>query len=824
MTGRNRCGRIATFRAAALGGAMLAISACAAGESGLQNIALGRPYTMRPHPNYRLCTDPGDRTQLTDGVYSKGYFWVQKTTVGWRHASPVVIQIDLGRDRPIRGVSVNTAAGTAGVTWPASIWILVSPDKQRWYAVADLVEETAKTTDLPPPQPYRVFRYHTESLRTHGRYVTLVVDVVGPYFFTDEIEVFEGAPEWLHQPVGGVATLSPLEFYRHQRLSSLVRRRLRADLQSVRKLEVPAAIADRVQQEAARIENAIAALPPPDPAGFKTVLPLNRVHADIFRLAGIIRAASGQPTFSAWPADPWAFLEPLTAPPETPPSAVRIAAMRGETRSGAVNLAAAGEQPVTVRIVLDGVDTGNAGKAGLTFYRVPWTDTREGTPVAAALVRLPDPVSGCAEVKVHPGLTAQVWISFRPPRSAAAGARELKLRLVPDRGKEVVVPLYLRVFDLDFPKRPTLHLGGWDYTNQTPYYGLTEKNFDAFLGAMRRYQVDCPWATARALPFPGFDPNGAMVKPPDTTNFDRWVRNWPDAARYSVFVAVRDNIAGVKTNDSRFPRMVGAWIRFWTQHALTRGVPPEKLYLLLVDEPHSREQDAVIVAWARAVKAAAPKVNVWEDPTWRDPTKALPDLFEVADVLCPNRPMMLAQGKRFENFYRNLRAGGKRLDFYSCSGPARLLDPYAYYRLQAWTCFDMGAGSEFFWALADNAGGNSWNEYLLPRTSFTPFFLDAESVTPAKQIEGIREGREDFDYLTMLRHVSRQLKTRQPGSALAARAEKLLQTACRRVLDIPKPDELQWTRERDRTVADAVRIEIGEFLETCRRRGVGPTH
>ena len=42
-----------------------------------ENIALGATYTFEPGPNYGLCTDSGDAEQLTDGVYTDGYFWAQ---------------------------------------------------------------------------------------------------------------------------------------------------------------------------------------------------------------------------------------------------------------------------------------------------------------------------------------------------------------------------------------------------------------------------------------------------------------------------------------------------------------------------------------------------------------------------------------------------------------------------------------------------------------------------------------------------------------------------------------------------------------------------
>ena len=98
-----------------------------------KNLALGRPYTMSPRPNYSYCTDPGDATQLTDGVCTEGYFWTQKTTVGWGGGAPAFITIDLGHVHPIGGASFRTAAGVAGVEWPASLFVFSSPFLDSFY-------------------------------------------------------------------------------------------------------------------------------------------------------------------------------------------------------------------------------------------------------------------------------------------------------------------------------------------------------------------------------------------------------------------------------------------------------------------------------------------------------------------------------------------------------------------------------------------------------------------------------------------------------------------------------------------------------------------
>ena len=104
-----------------------------------ENIALGVTYTIDPGPNYGLCSDPGDLEQLTDGVYTDGYFWIHESTVGWQERTPSIFTLDLGAVQPIRGVSFSTAGGFADVEWPLTIRILVAGEDKQFHEVGDLV-------------------------------------------------------------------------------------------------------------------------------------------------------------------------------------------------------------------------------------------------------------------------------------------------------------------------------------------------------------------------------------------------------------------------------------------------------------------------------------------------------------------------------------------------------------------------------------------------------------------------------------------------------------------------------------------------------------
>ena len=160
------------------------------------------------------------------------------------------------------------------------------------------------------------------------------------------------------------------------------------------------------------------------------------------------------------------------------------------------------------------------------------------------------------------------------------------------------------------------------------------------------------------------------------------------------------------------------------------------------------------------------------------------------------------------------------LQFYSCSGPARLLDPYSYYRLQAWHCWQIGASGSWFWSFGDNEGSSSWNEYLATAGPYTPLFLDDASVVAGKQMEAIRESVEDYEYFGMLRQAIERAKTAGKAGPETDSAEALLTNRVQQVLTAQGVNKLFWRDPKDRGQADTLRIEVLRKLITFSRDGL----
>jgi hypothetical protein len=780
-------------------------TALAGAADELQNVALNAPYTMEPAPHYEHCTDPGDATQLTDGKYVEGYFWTQPGTVGWQSAKPVIITIDLKKDQAIRGASFNTAAGAAGVAWPSAIFVFVAGEDKAWHAAGELVALSAGQGQ-PPAEGYAVHRYRTDALKTHGRYVAFGI-WCEPFTFSDEIEVYAGDPEWTAAPLEGKPVADLKEYMSRLSTYEGVYRRLRNDINAMRaKADTPGLapeVKSAIVAELDSIEKELPNLGKDYDSSFKAILPLNELHARVFRAHSAYLAATYGAAFYAWaPPNAYDFLPLLAEPPKERNQGISVRMMQNEYRAAAMNFTNAGQENDTAFSVSVTGLPGGTNPPWITMHEVLWTDTNRSIPVAAALK--PAPRGSSLSTQVPLGMTRQVWLTFHPtdvPPGNYEGKFETRIG-----DKVMTSPISLVIYPSRFPDKPRLHLGGWDYTDRPSHYQCTPENKPALIKHLREHYVDSPWATAVVLPFGKYDAAGEMTEPPATAEFDSWLTLWPDASQYCVFPSVGDKCGDLKMGTAEFARAVGKWASFWADHMKQKGLKPEQLIILLVDEPREPEHDAVILEWAKAFRAANTGIRLWEDPIYKDMSKANADMIAQCHILCPNRQIFLKEPQSYRDFYVQYQAKGAELEFYSCSGPARVLDPYSYYRLQAWTCRQYNAKSMYFWAYADGGGAFSFNEYVGKDSGYTPLFIEPDSIMPGKQMEAIREGVEDFEYLAMLEDAIKAKPNAEPGTL--DRAKKLLDEAPGRVLTPMSPQNFSWRPDVDRTTADTVRVEI----------------
>ena len=789
------------------------------------NLALNKPYTFTPAPNYSYCTDPDDKVQLTDGVYSVGYFWVQKSTVGWNNANPVTVTIDMEKVEPIAGMSYNTAAGVAGVAWPTVVLMLVSDDGKEWTSLGDLIRLSTKA-GAPLSDVYSVHRFATGELKARGRYVRLIVSQA-PYCFVDEIEVYRGPDELLAQvPVGKRLTDTKQLFVDVQAFSG-VQWRMRSDLAAARAAvtgsALPQAEKDALLRKAEALSAQIDAMSEELAPGFRAVLPLNEIHAGIYAINAPLLRGGGFGPLTAWAQNRWDPLSPLQAPETATPPApeLRVDTMRNESRAEVLNLTNATDSRLTVTLSVGGLP-GGENPPYLSVRDVLFTDTARRVPIASVL---PDAVRGDAgyALEIPAGTTKQVWFSFRP-RDVEPG--EYKGQVVIKAGQgiaDVAVPLTLVVYPFVFPEQPTMSLGGWDYTNGGGKYYRAPGNLESLMKNLREHYVDTPWGTGAVQPKGmEFDTAGHLTNPEklDFAAWDEWTELWKGARNYYVFLSVGDSFSGEKMGTPRFNTMVGDWMIAWVEHLKKQGLKPSQLGVLLVDEPGGSwkadkavREDETILTWAKAIRAVEPDVVIWEDPVHPDPAKGNPEMFANCSALCPHTPMFMASPQAFRDFYVAQQKAGRTLWFYSCMGPSMLLDPYSYHRGQPWWAIQYGAVGGCYWALGCGGGiGNSWNAYAQAGVEYSPFFVGQDAVTDAKQWEAVREGVQDYEYFVMLRKRVAELDAKGVTGPAVDAAKKLLTDGPVEVTSAINEKILEWSAPKDRGIMDRVRVQALQAL------------
>ncbi len=733
------------------------------------NLALNRPYRMSTPPNYGLCTDFGDKTQLTDGIYSRGYFWAQKSTVGWQQKS-VAITVDLGKVWPISGFSLNTAARkAAGVLFPGIVCVLVSDDDRQYHYLGNLAE--LDEGRAPDPEKFAVHKYVNTRMLAHGRYVKFFVAPAGNYFFCDEIEVFKGPEKALSSRLPG----KPIDVNRavsfcvsKHLVSSRIRRRMRLDL---------ARVGDFAKQYHCGIGGYLAELEPQiksyrfkagAAAGFRAVMPLNPLHAGIFAGFGKVMRARGIKPLVLWHVRPYAALDMFCFPGGGKPD-LRIRLMQDEYRAETLNITNAGNRPCEVSITVQGLPHGV-----LSMREVAYTGTREGSVVATALPLMRR--QGSAFVtRVPVGFTRQVWFGVHAT-GIAPGIYNARVKLVAGVYHDEI-PLRVTVSKLRFPPHPRLKNIVWDYVDSLAY-GLTEDNVDASVRDMKEHFVNVAVGSRRCagiIKSGDFDQHGKLKRALDFSRFDAWLARFPGARYYQVFMLCdhKTKFAGFMRGTPAFAAAIGEWARAWAAHARKRGLRKGQVQVHFLDEPHSALQFETLRDWARPFSKAVDFIDIFNDPTVKADPRKMPNMAEAlsyVDVLCP-----LLQHVRdnvgLYDYYQGWRKQGKELWFYMCSGPNRHFDP-AYFRLQPWHCFRAGAVGSGFWAYADTGGiADCWNSYAATgRGNFSPVFLTPSDTTTSKHWEAFREGVEDYEYLRMLKDAVQLSKAKKTPAWKRARA------------------------------------------------------
>ena len=722
-----------------------------------RNIARRCSYDMAPQPRYGLCTDADDASQLTDGVFTVPgrSLWAQQEAVGWLRTPQVEITLDLGSPQTIGGLVYHTAAGAAGVHLPVAIETHVSLDGDVYGFVGNLIEMNETPFD---PDCYAVVPVMTTKLSVRARYVRLSIVPFGMFAFCDEIEVLPASPDAaeteLHADTPTAAASRQADI-RRRLVTLAARRRLLNDFSAVidQMLTAP---------DAGTATAAARALLPQleqfefvdDPNAFRAVIPLNDLHRDVFRLHAAALRGDREGTLTYWQTRPEMPLD-LFAQPNDVPVDLHVELMRNECRALTFNVTNSHDAACQLRFSLDGLPAGRSPN-WIACYQVEYVDTSRGRVAHSALTPLAA-ADGVYTTDVPPGMTRQVWLSVHPvnvPPGEYGGTVSVQ-----EPGGARPLPLRVHVLPLMLPARPTFAYQVWDYTNSL-LYSLTDGNRAAVLETLKSHFVNVAWAARDAVPWPDegdVDRAGNLLRPPDFSRFEQWLRSRADARYYLMFdyrLGRDESFLGFTPGSAEFERVVSQWAAALARHVKELGIAEAQVGMLIKDEPRTPEHFELTRKWATAIKAGSRDILLFIDPgPGVIDVRSVPgaaEALKLCDIICPCTVRYEQADEDARAFFAECAAEGKQLWFYDATS-ARDADPCFHYRGRAWHCWAHGATGGGDWSLAAAGCPNSWNEYITPGAlSYSPLYVTPDGVSTSKQWEAAREGVQDYEILHML--------------------------------------------------------------------------
>ena len=672
------------------------------------NISVHKPYTVSPIQNYELTAQSTDTTSLTDGKFTSGYFWTQKSTLGWQNVRTVEIMIDLRKSSNIDSIVFNTARGTqAGVNYPAQIAAFVGPSRDQFYYVGDVANDPGNVIGS-----YQTKKFTLNGISTRGRYVLLEVRLSGSYLFCDEIEVIEGAQ--VTQKTGALTLEDARVVTEKLRRLDIEKEFLTSLIDKLKSTIILDADSMQIQR-LAEIQQQVNTLTETADAAV--------LEADILNCrAALLQAKFPGKRFLLETVNPWAPLSPLSAFVDTPQQTVSMTIPQGGYDYAALvvtNLTAESQQLSIQPNALP------LGAPALAFYQVPFVKSAIMEYVADPLM----PISG--SLTLRPGESKMIFL-------AAYGEHPgtWKSTFNIENSLDVTsLPLNLQVSSVALPVKFTLNSVNWGYLDFKPIRDRKSTAVkDLFVHHTNTIVVPSEYL-----------PLTCPTKPDDVIRLDSYLQLHKGAAKILFFVNF--NNEKLLTANGKYPFMSTEWKKAFKKFysgivnsAARADFPESALYLYPFDEMGGADIDRFIELATWAYKEI-PSIKFYATLDKKESFKALP-YMEIAQVL--NKEELIADAI----------ASKKEIWLYGTEGNTKSFSPYSYYRLMPWTAFYHGFSGVGFWNYADTGWeenpGSAWDDFDGNRPDFAVIYEGENgTIVSSRRWEAWRMGVEDYELLRM---------------------------------------------------------------------------
>ncbi len=773
------------------------------------NLALGKPYTLSPTPNYKHCTDPEDRTQLTDGIKA-GANWIKKSTVGWidswngasRYAT---ITIDLGRVEPIGEVRVcSVGGGRVGVFAPRQLLVTVSDDGRSYYLAGAAHNPIMEMELAEPGRIAKSFKFRATNINSCGRYVRIMLVSAGRYVFLDEIEVFAGdrATAEVGTQRRVLATADRLAGFLSDH-RCLVRacweiERLVSDMKSggedarganPEQLES----AQRLHREAKQV-------------AVDQTEKIRELQRSVQRLRGQwLNSRGGQP-LRWYQADAMYQLRPddVYGSPVSELQVARLEMWVGEYEPLALTVVNQQPEDATFEVAISLLQN-EAGQTfppheTITLRRAYFVETIRAGLIGDALVKITD---GCWTVEA--GSVGQLWLTLHNP-NLPDGKYHFGVRLrntVEKPPRETLIPVEVIVHPLRFPERVTLKSYNWAYLTML---GLERHHIPFAVHDLREHYINVNILPLSDLPIGKIRLGSLSV---DFGQHDRALDYYPDAALFLFFAACSPQRPDGFGRGQWNPYMSDPWKHYfrsylnqWVDHLRQRGIGYDRFALYPYDESLCDE----FLQLAKFIKQIDPHIRIFANSIGH--SKEYEDIKRFADYIdiwCLPQPTSRAPVAA--SILRE--QGPEEIWRYAAASYARgALTPYAYYRKMPWLAWADGDTGCGFWVYTDrrqNTPCASWDDFgceaercsVVYDGRYAPVDCGGEIMVPSRRWEAWREGVEDYEYLVQLRKELFVAKTNQGGITYSTRMQEVIEDLSRKITqESSRPEQVYQARQR----------------------------
>lgn len=667
-----------------------------------QDIALNKPYILSAPPNYSLAAPFSDKSSLTDGIYTVGYFWTSPTTLGWKNYNKITINIDLGNPQLIGEITFNTARRIeAGVNFPENLFVFLSNDNQSFTYAGDIANKSDNN-----PGGYQIKKFMLKNINQLARYVLLIAIPKGVFLFCDEIEVIKGNSKSkiaLSKLISkdslnnAVDSIKAIDFNRDYYLRLLNRQNNRLfDQNGKDQTEITKRLNDNnISQNT-----------------------LYEIKSQINQLHALTLRKDYKTSFEVEKYNPWDTLSDLHEPKENADTLnFKFLIPENGVEYGAFVLT--NNQLSNQNIAIN--TSGSYSKYSIVIFKAVYVPSEDFTKIPDALIPLGK------NTILEPGVS-DLFI----------------FKIIGEKSGIINSTLTIRS------------------SNKTAYANISGQVINPFSGNNIKKLNAINWAY---LNYPMLqDRKGEAVKDLDHHHINtvvvppvfipRMSNNYETFLNYLDYFKNIDNIL-LFTNysDKENCKQFGKWMSpefknefiLWYNKLMVvlnkSGFSNSQIYLYPYDEVHGNDVDDFkkFATWARQ---AIPEIKIYATLTNTD---AINNILPFVDI---------AQIESKSNLLSVLPPHSCEIWTYSTKSSARSLSPYLYYRLMAWNAFANEVTGIGFWNYADEGMGRKLNlfsdSWINPSNSYSVVYNgQGKEIVSSRRWEAFQLGIEDYSILSL---------------------------------------------------------------------------